>query len=179
MIQINLLPWRDQERTQQQKRFGIIVGVFAGFGVFCTLVFHMHYSAKISNQVQRNVILQAALDQEANTLGDLNKQKMKLTQVDQKLHYIFELRESSYRAVRLLSELVLVNPESITLQKIIRNGNAIAVSGKAKSNLQITQFMENIEKSKFFAQPVLTEISGKDNAAGEERSFELKIEQQG
>ncbi|HTM64129.1 MAG TPA: PilN domain-containing protein [Gammaproteobacteria bacterium] len=179
MIQINLLPWRDQERTQQQKRFGMVVGVFAGFGVFCTLVFHMHYSAKISNQIQRNVILQAASDQEANTLADLNKQKKKLTQVDQKLHYIFELRESSYRAVRLLNELVLVDPESITLQKIVRNGNAITVSGKAKSNLQITLFMENIEKSKFFAQPVLTEINGKENTTGEDRSFELKIIQKG
>lgn len=179
MIQINLLPWREQERKKEQIRFGIVVGIFAGFGLFFTIFFHMHYSAIISRQMERNAILQAALDQESNSLMTLNKQQSALMNVDDQLHFIFDLRESSYRAVRLLSELAIVNPDAITLYKIIRAGNQITVFGKAKSNLQITLFMDGIEKSPFFDQPVLTEIIGKENATGEERSFQLKIEQKG
>lgn len=179
MIQINLLPWREQSRKQEQVRFAIIVAMFAGFGLFVTVFFHMDYSAKINRQLARNVKLQSALDQEAGELMTLNKQKREMIDVDDQLHFIFNLRDSSYRAVRLLNELAIVNPEAVTLYKIIRLGNAITVFGKAKSNLQITLFMESIEKSKYFAQPVLTEISGKESKTGEERTFQLKIEQQG
>lgn len=179
MIQINLLPWREQAKQNAQKRFGMIALAFAGFGVFVTIFFHMHYSSEIKQQLARNAFLQQTLDQESGQLMTLNKEKKELVEIDDQLHFIFELRESSYRAVRLLNELAIVNPEAVTLYKIVRNGNSVIVFGKAKSNLQITLFMESIEKSKFFNQPVLTEISGKDSKAGEERIFQLKIEQQG
>lgn len=179
MIQINLLPWREQERKQQQARFGIIVGVFAGFGLFLTVFFHMHYSSRVERQLQRNVLLQSALDEESNSLMTLNKKKKELVNIDEQLHYIYELRDSSFRAVRLLNELAAVSPDSITLYKIIRMGDTVNIFGKAKSNLQITLFMDGIEKSKYFGQPVLTDISGKENTTGEERSFQLRIQQQG
>lgn len=179
MIQINLLPWREQRKKQQQTRFGVVVAMFVGFGVFVTVFFHMHYSAKIKHQEARNVMLQTSLDREAAELTTLNKQRKEMIDVDDQLHFIYNLRDTSFRAVRLLNELAIVNPEAVTLFKIIRAGNEITVFGKAKSNLQITLFMESIEKSKFFAQPVLTEISGKENAAGEARTFQLKIDQQG
>lgn len=179
MIQINLLPWREQARKQEQTRFGVVVAMFAGFGLFVTVFFHMHYSAKIQNQAARNAMLQTSLDEESGLLMTLNKQKKELMDVDSQLHFIYNLRDESYRAVRLLTELAIVNPEAVTLFKIIRAGNSITIFGRAKSNLQITLYMESIEKSKYFAQPVLTEISGKENAAGEDRTFQLKIEQQG
>lgn len=179
MIKINLLPWREQARKKAQHRFLVIAGAFAGLGVFSTLFFHMHYSSAISHQLKRNTFLQQFLDQESNQLMTFNKQKKDLAEIDGQLHFIFHLRESSYRAVRLLNELVIVNPDSVTLYKIVRRGNTVLVFGRAKSNLQITLFMKNIEKSKFFNQPVLTDISGKDSSVGEDRNFQLKMEQQG
>jgi Tfp pilus assembly protein PilN len=107
----------------------------------------------------------------------MNKQKTELDEVDSQLHFIFDLRESSYRAVRLLNELAIANPESVTLFKLVRNGDDITVFGKAKSNLQITMFMDNLEKAKIFTQPDLTEITGKEGEVGDERKFELKMQQ--
>lgn len=178
MIQINLLPWREQARKKNQTRFAIIVASFAGLGLLVAVFFHMHYASMIGKQLKRNAILQTSLDRESEILMTLGKQKKELLGIDNQLHFIFDLRESSYRAVRLLNALAISNPDNVTLFKIIRAKNTILVFGKAKSNLQITLFMESIEKSKLFNQPVLTEISGKESDAGEDRTFQLKLEQQ-
>jgi type IV pilus assembly protein PilN len=178
MIQINLLPWREQARKEQQKRFAIIVACVAFFGLFFTSFFHIYFSTEINNQIRRNAILQEALDKESADMMELTKKKQDLMGVDNQLHFFFTLREASYHAVRLLNELALRNPDSVTLYKIIRKGNTILIFGKAKSNLQVTLFLESMDKSKFFFQPVLTEIVGKENDAGEERNFQLRLVQQ-
>jgi len=179
MIQINLLPWREQARKKQQNRFTVVVAVFAGLGLFVAALFHLEYVAKINFQQKRNSIMQTALDEASSSLMIMNKQKAELDDVDSQLHFIFDLRESSYRAVRLLNELAIANPDSVTLFKLVRMGDAITLFGKAKSNLQITLFMESLEKAKIFTQPDLTEITGKEGDAGDERKFELKMKQQG
>ena len=179
MNQINLLPWREQLRKKEQIRFGIIVLLVAGAGLFCTIFFHLHYASTIHQQLKRNEILQAALDEESASLMTLNKKKKELIATEDQLHFVYALRETSYRAVRLLNELAIANPDAVTLYKIVRTGDIVLVFGKAKSNLQITLFMESIEKSKYFTQPDLTEIQGKEGKEGEERNFQLKIVQQG
>jgi type IV pilus assembly protein PilN len=178
MNQINLLPWREYTKKRKQIQFGIIVAVVAALGLFCTIFFHIHYASTIRHQQDRNALLQTELDQQATQLMTLNKQKKELIKIEDQLHFLFTLRESGYGAVRLLNELAILNPDSVTLYKIIRVGDDITVFGKAKSNLQITMFMESIKKSKFFVQPDLTEINGKEGNAGEERNFQLKIKQQ-
>lgn len=177
MTQINLLPWREKSRKLKQNRFGLIALATAGMGLFFTLLFHMDYSLRISEQSKRNATLQAALDEESTHLKDLNKGKRELLDVDNQLHFIYSLRNTGYQAIQLLNKLAMINPDSITLSKIVRNGNTILITGKAKSNVQITLFMESIEQSKTFNQPVLTEISGKENETGEVRSFQLKLQQ--
>lgn len=178
MIQINLLPWREQERKKRQTRFAIIAGGFVGLGILMTLFIHTHYAALIHRQLQRNDFLQTTLNQQSDELMNLDKNKKELNDMDAELRYIFSLRLASYRAVRLLDMLAQTNPDSVTLYKVIRAGDTIRVFGKAKSNLQVTLYMESLEKLKMFSQPVLTEISGKEGDTGEERIFELKIEQQ-
>ncbi len=177
MTQINLLPWREKSRKLKQNRFGLIALAAAGLGFLFALVFHMDYSLRISEQTKRNATLQAALDEETTHLRNLNKDKRELINVDNQLHFIYSLRNSGYQAIRLLNKLAMLNPDSITLNKIVRNGTTILISGKVKSNVQITLFMENIEHSKAFNQPVLTEISGKESDSGEVRSFQLKLQQ--
>lgn len=179
MIQINLLPWREQARKKKQARFAYVAGGAVGLGLLVTVFFHMHFSSKITAQNERNAMLQSALDQESVELRSLNEKKRDLVDIEDQLNFIYALREASYRAVRLLNEITIANPSDVTLYKLTRNKNIVILFGKAKSNLQITLFMESLEKSKVFKQPVLTEISGKDAEAGEQRYFQIKLEQQG
>lgn len=175
MVHINLLPWRDKQKKLIQVRFGITVGAFAFVGVLVVLMINLYYTGLINSQVSRNKALEAALVNENSIFRDLKKKNLELDEMKELIRFLFSLKESSYKAVRVLNELAAVNLDTITLTKIDRKGDTIMVSGSARSNLQITLFMDSIEKSDHFIQPVLTEISGKDSEIGQRRTFKLRI----
>lgn len=178
MIQINLLPWREQARKAKQKRFATVAGFVACLAIASIVMAHIRYMALTHQQVKRNAVIQAELDAESNQLMTLNKQKEEVLKIDEQLHFIFDLRQSSYYAVRVVNDVAAANPDGVTLIKIARAGKDITILGTAKSNLQVTLFMEALEKSEFFGQPVLSDINTKGSSAGEERQFELKMIQE-
>ena len=150
---------------------------FIALVLFFVFLFHLYVNGLIKHQQKRNDFLQLELmkeQSELNRINDIDKQQI---EIKKQLNFIFGLRNSNYQVVRLFNELLAVVPDSVSLNKIVRQNNSIVILGKAASNLQITLFMKNIEKSDFFKQPVLTEITGKENMAGNERYFQLKVEQ--
>lgn len=178
MTKINLLPWREQARRARKLQFVYILAGAIGIAILFIVILHLYYNMLIGHQQSRNIFLQTQIDREQTTLGILAKKKKEQTVVDTELHFIFGLREKSYQAVRLLDELPRIVPEGLSFNNIARTSKGIILIGKAQSNLEITLFMKNIAKSKIFKQPELTNITGKESAVGEERSFELKVEQQ-
>ena len=158
--------------------FVYVLAGFIGLTIFFLFLAHLYYGSLIKNQQKNNTFLQEQLDKEQVVLNDLNKKKKQQTIIDSQLNFLLSLRDKSYRAVRMLDELARVVPEGVFLLKIVSQNNTLTLFGKATSNLQVTQFMENIDKSAVFMQPVLTEISAKDNSAGEEKFFELNVKQE-
>jgi type IV pilus assembly protein PilN len=176
MVQINLLPWREQQRKERMKQLGIIVAFFVGLTIFVIFLLHIYLVAIIHHQKQRNTRLHAELVQEQQILDQLNQQKNKLAEIKKQLDFIYKLRDESYQSVRFLSELIKVVPAGISLQKLTRKGNTIILIGKADSDLEITLFMKSIEKSALFNQPILTEISiGKGTATQVGKYFQLSM----
>lgn len=173
MTQINLLPWREKARKVRQTRFYGMLGLCAMAAIFLILLIHFYYSHKISNQTARNDYLTSMISSEQVEFNVLDKKMKEQEAVEKELHFILSLRESGYQAVQMLDELVRVVPEGITLKKMIRDGNNITVIGKANSNLEITLLMKHIATSTMFLNPVLSEITGKENTTGEERMFQL------
>lgn len=177
MTQVNLLPWREEAKKARQTRFYAILGASAFAAIFCVILLHFYYSGKIYHQRLRNDYLQTEASKEQTELTALDDKKKEKIVVEDELHFVMSLRESSYHAVELLDELVRVIPEGIILKKIIRQDNLVTLIGSSNSNLQVTLLMKNISKSKLFLEPDLTEITGKENTSGEERLFQLKFNQ--
>lgn len=179
MTQINLLPWREQARYTKKVRFGIAVLCAIAFGVIVTLGRHGHYDRLIEGQEGRNNFLQTVLGAEQVEVTALNKQKKEKMQIEEDLNFIFSLRNANYQAVHLLDALVHVVPDAVIFRKVTREGNQISVIGQAISNMQVTELIKNMKLNPIFLQPRLSDITGKENTSGEERTFELKFEQAG
>lgn len=177
MTQINLLPWREQARQGKKTQFIVILVSFIILTLFLVLIAYFYLDSLISSQKKINDFLQTSLDQENSQLLVLHKKKQEQDAVDKQLHFIFGLRDSSYKAVRLLDELTRVVPDSVLLSKITREGDKITIKGKAQSNLQVTLFLKNIAKSPIFTQPILAEINGQENNSEDQKYFLLKFEQ--
>lgn len=178
MTQINLLPWREMARQAKKLRFAATIAAFIALSLFFVFLVHLYIEAFIISQEHTNTYLQSQLDKEQTTLTTLAKEKQEQAAIYSELHFLFALREDSYKAVGILDQLARVVPDAVSLSKISRAGNSLTIEGRAQSNLQVTLFMENIAKSHFFKQPVLTEISTKENSSGDERTFQLKVDLQ-
>ncbi len=177
MTQINLLPWREEKRKKLQIRFGIAAAISAILAIFFIICWHIYYDDLINHQQQRNQFLQDTLQQEGTKLMGLNKKDKQQVIISNELNFLINLRKQSYQAVELLNELPKVVPDSIQLEIVIRKGNKIFIGGRSQSNPPITLLMENMAKSTIFNQPVLTRIIGQENKEGEDRHFQLQVEQ--
>ena len=178
MTDINLLPWREQARQVKKIRFAILSGSTIVAAFLLVIFVHIYLNQLINHQMRRNQFLQSAIDKEQAVVFDLNKKKKELATISTQLNFLFNLRRQSYQAVHLLNELILVMPEPVSFNKLVREKNHVLVFGKAKSNLEITQLMKNIDASHQFKQPELTEINAREGSTGDERFFQLKIIQE-
>lgn len=179
MIQINLLPWREAEKEARKVRFVAILAGFIGLSLFILVILHFYIDHSINRQLLRNSYLQSRLDQEQQNLGNLKKMKEQQAVFMSELYFIIKLREQSLQVIRLLDNLTKTIPNTVFLNKIMRQKDTIVLDGEAESNLNITQFMKNLGQSHYFTPPILNEITAKPNAnTMGMQDFELKMEQQ-
>lgn len=179
MTQINLLPWREQVRYERKIHFFIMLALFIALAVLIDIFFYGIVSTQIKHQQRTNAFLQSQLNQEQATIVTLTKKKQEANQIYSRLQYIYSLKNTSYKAIKILNALINTLPPGIIFTKVSREGDNITLIGKANSNSQITLLMDNISKLVDFKQPVLTEITGKENEGADVKMFQIKLIQQG
>lgn len=178
MIQINLSPWREHARQAMQIRLGLVFASVIVLTIVAMLCMHVYFKSLITSQNARNIFLQSEIDKAQTDFTNSKQKKLEQTNLVAELNFIMNLQHKSFSIIYLLNELATIAPTSVLLEKIARDGNTITVTGKARSDLQITYFIKGLAKTKGFSQPELTEIKSQDNNTAEERHFQLKIELQ-
>jgi type IV pilus assembly protein PilN len=175
MTQINLLPWREDERKIKKILFGITLGAFVCLTLVAVMFFHIYLKLIIHDSQVRVTYLQTELAATQAEITTLKDSQQKQAAIRAELQLIIELRTRSFQAVRLLNALTTTVPTTVLLQRIMRASKSVTLEGEAESDLQTTELMKKLAGTKGFNQPVLTEISGdKDNAGA--RHFQLKVE---
>lgn len=162
MARINLLPWREELRKQQQQEFLITIIL----AVALTLVFlgmvHLHIEGIQGYQKTRNEMLQreiAGLDRRITEIKDIEEKKSTLLT---KIEIIQELQESRPEIVHLFDELARTTPEGIFLTNFKQSGRGLTMDGKAQSNARVSAYMRAIEASPWLTTPNLNVIQGRE-----------------
>jgi type IV pilus assembly protein PilN len=176
MMRVNLLPWREEAKKARKMRFITLAVIVSIIAVFCIIIVDLWYRSLVSHQEDRNTFLTTQLGNEQTQLTALNKRKKELMAFDTAVHFIMSLREQSYRAVELVDTLARITPEAVSFTKIEFKGQDVILTGKAKSDSQISLFMDKLSGTKIFKQPDLTQIAAKENTTGDERIFQIKIQ---
>jgi type IV pilus assembly protein PilN len=187
MTSINLLPWRQYLQKEQQKEFLLLIAMVVSITLFFCLIVHWYFSHKLANQLTVNAYLTqqiATVDQQIITVNTIKKRKNDLIH---RLFVIQQLQSDRIRVVKMLYDFINVLPPGIYITECKKKGHDIIVTGRAQSNQQISQFMENINASPSFQNAVLTEIKDDDdpnlnptNVVNQiySLSFELHMQQQ-
>lgn len=180
MTRINLLPWRETQRKERERRFASIS--LGSLALMAALIFyaHLHIGKLIDQQTVRNEFLSqqiTVLDQQINEIKALESEKARLLA---RMGIIQELQRSRPESVHLVDELVTTLPEGVYYTQVRLQGSTLALEGVAQSNARVSQLMRNLENSPWLENPVLDVIktSEEGEAEGRVSRYTLRVSQE-
>ena len=158
MPHINLLPWREEQRTQRNKDFAITCVVFAVITLMAIGGVHYRFTQQIELQGERNNYIYkeiAKLDSKIEEIKDLDAKRLALLA---RMDIIEQLQASRPEIVHLFDAVVQTLPEGVFYTRITQKGRSLNLQGVAQSNARVSTLMRNIESSEWMENPVLDEI---------------------
>jgi type IV pilus assembly protein PilN len=173
MPRINLLPWREEQRKQRLKNFGIAAGSAVAVAVATVLYAHLTVSRFIDYQDARNKYLQTeitTLDKQIAEIQELETTKERLLA---RMQIIEQLQRSRPEVVHIFDELVRRLPDGVYLKSVKQTGNRLSIKGVAQSSTRVSALMRNIDASEWLTDPGLDVVETKEQ--GRSRNSEFTI----
>jgi len=177
MAKINLLPWRDARKKEQQRQFAsIAIGSVICMALIIVYA-HIHFAGLISAQEDRNAFLQNVIDtvdKDIVAIRSLEDDKQNLLA---RMNIIQQLQSSRPEIVHLFDETAKVLPSGVYLTKVNRTGTAVKVEGVAESNANVSTFMKNLDGSEWLLGPRLDVIDSSKKQYPGLSWFNLRVSQ--
>ena len=178
MVKINLLPWREELRKQQQQDFILAIGAGVVATCFIFGMVFLHIEGRKSYQSDRNQILKDEIRIVDRKIKEIKEIESKKNLLFTKIDVIQKLQESRPEIVHLFDELPRSTPEGIFLTKFKQTGSALSFTGKAQSNARVSAYMRGVEASPWLQAPVLQIIKGKGGGiTGQLNDFSMRAKQ--
>ena len=174
---INLLPWREMQRKEQDRQLlTIAVGAWILMGVIIFYA-HVHVTSLIENQNKRNDFLNqeiAKVEKEIKEIAEIKKQRSDLIA---RMNVIYQLQGDRTQVVHMFDELARKLPDGVYFTSLKHSGTVIALQGVAQSNARVSALMRNLASSDWFADPELEVITVKTKGTDRVSDFSLKVKQ--
>lgn len=175
MARINLLPWREEQKKQREKNFYLLLGLgfVAALGILAGI--HTEMQARTDFQNNRNLFISqqiTILDKQIQEIKTLEVEKTRLLN---RMKVIQQLQKSRPEIVHLFEELVTTTPDGTQLLEIEMKGKDLLIQGIAESNSRISNFMRNLDKSKWLKNPELIVINAEKPEYPNSSWFSLKV----
>lgn len=173
---LNLLPWREMRRREQDRQLlTIAIGAWV---LMVVVVFyaHIHVSGLIDAQNRRNEFLKqeiAKVEKQIREVADLKRRRENLIA---RMNVIQQLQADRTRVVRIFDELVRRVPEGVQLASLKRSGNNnMALTGVAQSNARVSALMRNFSASDWFGDPKLNVINVRQRGGDRLSEFSMTV----
>jgi type IV pilus assembly protein PilN len=177
MAHINLLPWRQSRRHEQQREFFSLVTFSAVLTGILVLYAHIHVNGMIEFQQRRNDYLASEiqiLDKKIEDIKQLESTKKALLD---RMNVIDSLQATRPSVVHLFDELARTLPDGTYLTSVRQNDNELTIAGKAESNARVSAYMRKIDASSWLTDSRLEVIEAKQDEVSRISDFTLQANQ--
>lgn len=176
MPRINLLPWREQQREERKKAFGVgmvgaLVAAVAVAGVGWLMMSQMMDAQRARNTVLRNEIKD--LDKKIEEINSLEQQKQ---QHIARMQIIETLQRSRTEIVHVFDTFTRVIPDGVYLTGLQQTNRNFKIQGVTQSATRVSNFMRAIAASEWLTNPSV-EVLQTTRGSGQSSSFTLTAEQ--
>jgi type IV pilus assembly protein PilN len=175
MAKINLLPWREQRRTQLRKEFFVVLGVVAGLAAFAVVAAHIFVSGLIDQQTARNAYLQQNIAELDKQVGEIRELQARRNQLLDRMKVIQDLQGTRPVIVRIFDEIVRTLPDGVYYRSLQSSSNTITIQGTAESNNRVSSLMRKLEASDWFSNPILKSVKANPSFGDQANDFEMTV----
>ncbi len=155
MAYLNLLPWREAQKKQQQARFMTTMTAACVSSFILVFAISTVYGAMIEGQNGRNSYLKgeiAILDQRITEIKQLDEKKKNL---QKRIELIAQLQSSRNLGTQIMDEIAKVTPAGVYLTNLEKKGPSLLLVGKSESNNRLSNMIRAVEASDLLATPLL------------------------
>jgi type IV pilus assembly protein PilN len=177
MAHINLLPWRETRRREQQREFASLTGFSAALTGILVFYVHIHVNGMIEYQARRNGYLEneiKILDEKITDIKQLESTKKALLD---RMNVIDSLQATRPGIVHLFDELVRTLPDGTYLTSVRQTNSDLALTGRAESNARVSAYMRKIDASDWLDNAKLDVIETKEDKVTRISDFTLQAQQ--
>ncbi|MFJ2537924.1 MULTISPECIES: PilN domain-containing protein [unclassified Pseudomonas] len=178
MARINLLPWREERREAQRKRFLLVLtGVLVG-SVGAVFIADQIINTAIARQAARNDYIGkqiAVVDERIKQISELKAHRQQLLE---RMNIIQDLQGNRQVIGRIFDQLARTLPDGVYFTDVKMAGKTLSISGAAESNNRVSELMRNLEASDWFEAPSLNEVKAASADQVEQANvFQLTVRQ--
>jgi len=177
MTRINLLPWREIRRREQDRQFfSGSIGAWVLMGLAVAYAW-WHMTGLIDHQNNRNMYLQSEIVKVETQIKEINKIRRERERLIARMEVIQQLQADRAQVVHVFDDLVRKLPKGVYFTALKKQNKAIVLNGFAQSNARISTLMRNLEASDWFAAPNLDVINVAPQGGTRISKFTLKVNQ--
>lgn len=175
MTRINLLPWRELRRKEQDRQLlsiGIAGSVLMGLIVFYG---YIHLGALVEEQGKRNAFLEEEIKKVEVQIAEIKELKKKRDALVARMRVIQQLQADRTQIVHVFDDLVRKLPEGVYLTSLKQGPKNFTLQGVAQSNARVSTLMRSLEASNWFAGPDLEVINVQAKGTERVSQFTLRV----
>jgi len=177
MARINLRPWREERRVEQQREFLMVLAGVAIVGLLFVFMQDRWISSNIEEQQARNNYLTGEIASLERKIQEINKLKERREQLLARMRVIQALQGNRPVIVHMFDEMVRSLPDGIHYTSLSRKGERLSIQGRAESNNRISSLMRRLDGSEWFMEPNLTAVRARGGADDDKSNdFDLTVE---
>ena len=160
MILINLLPHREAARKRRREVFYAALGASALAGGAIAGIIFLWYAAQISNQQEKNSVLQTEIKRLEVQIKDIATLQAEIAALRARQQAVEDLQADRNMPVHLLNELVRQLPDGVYVSSLRQDNQVVSITGTAQSNERVSELLRNLgNNSPWLTRPELVEIT--------------------
>ena len=172
MVNINLLPWREEQR-KERNRTTTVIGA-----VLLVLLANTLVSTFRDGQNARNRFLENEIAKLDLVIKEINELRDKRDALLSRMEVIQQLQRNRSKIVHIFDDLVRKLPEGVYYDEVKKRQGNITMIGKAQSNGRVSALMRNLDSSDWFTNTSLQVVDVLDDSNLRVSQFNLDVREE-
>lgn len=161
---INLRPWREEKRQEQQKFFTQLSLLALVVGLLISILLWQSTTASITTIKNENQFIKTHMTQLDKEIKEVANLREKRQQLLKRIEVIQKLQDNRTITVEIMDQLAGSINEGIYLTEIERTKNQILIEGQANPSQAVAAWMRSLKKQARFNEPVLRSLITDDQS---------------